>query len=256
MSTQETDRSGEQFESTIDTESLEVALDALGAAAEESVWNIGDDGLTARAVDPARVLMCRVIAPTSAFESYTPAPITLGVRLPAMRDAATAGDETSIGWDAETHKITVESGPVDAELGSLDASTIRDETISQDVLDNANAAWTMPYDAFNDAVTIMSRFGGEVVQIHASPDFHGMRKHGDVNDVTVDFDDYDDVEWVDEPENGNVVLQAEGYMKETRRAMPNDATVTVYAGDDYPTVTQYDHGDIEVTFVQAPRIKN
>lgn len=255
MSTQEAEQEadGTAFDAIIPTDALAVAMDALAATGDEAVLHAGDDAIDGVAVDAAGVMMCHVTINDTAFSSFDGGDVDVGVRLPSFTDAALAGDVTEIAFDVESRTITVDSGPVSARLSPLDPTTVEKKNLNDDLFDAADASWTMPYDTFNDAVTHAARFGGDVVAIHASEAFHGIRKTGDVDDIDVEFED---AEWVDEPSgDGHYVLQAEGYLKEIRGAVPSDAAVTMYTDNEFPTVTHYDYEGVDVTFVQAPRVE-
>lgn len=240
------------FNGEIDSDTFGVILDALAAANIEAVFEFNDHGAMAHCVDGGSVLMTHVEAPADAFESYEASGLTLGLSLEKLSNA-NAGDVTHLDWDTDKWRLHVDSGPADALLGTVDPEKVRTQSPKEKIWAGADVEWTMPYDDLKAALKVVSSAKGSAVEVHANPEFLGLRKRGDVDTWEAAFENAE----VAERDGSTMCLQNEGYLKSVRQAIPNDADeMRCLTASDWPLIIEYSHEGVDVTFVQAPRIQS
>lgn len=259
MSTSDTDSDDESTDTTvgtfsgrIDSDTLKVILDALEASNIEAIFEFSEDGVAAHNVDGGSVLMTHIDVPASAFESYEARELSLGVDLNKLSNA-NVGDEMDLVWDTDDWRLHVDSGAGHAKLSTVDPEKVRTQDQKQKIWDGTDAEWVMPCDDLKTALQVVSSPRGSAVEVHASPDFLGLRKAGDTDDWEAAFSNAE----VERRDGSSMCLQNEDYLKSVRQAIPNDTDeVRCYTATDWPLIVEYSYEGVDVTFVQAPRINS
>lgn len=244
-----------------ESDTLDVVIDALSAANNETVLTYTPGSMRANAVDNGNVLMADITAPADAFESYDVAgEVVVGTYLSKLENFGTVGATTNLSYEPETGKFGIRSGPSTVTAASLDPESIATKELSDDMYDQMLAHWTMPVSDLKTALGVTTEMHGEVVEILASPGDPDdgepirVRKDGDNDTATVAFDD---AEWVDEPDDTQRVLMSEGYLQNIVRATPSkDTEIDVWTKSDFPMLVGYESEGVDVSFLQAPRLEN
>lgn len=243
------------------SDTLDVVIDALGAANNETVLTFTPAGMRANAVDDGNVLMADVYAPADAFESYDVAgEVIVGTYLSKLENFGTVGSVTNLSYEPETAKFGIQSGPSTVSAASLDPDSISTKELSDDMYDQMKAQWAMPVSDLKTALGVTTEMRGEVVEILASPgdpesgEPIRVRKDGDNDTATIAFDD---AEWADEPADTQRVLMSEGYLQAIVRAVPSTSTeIEMWTKSDFPLLVGYESEGVDVSFLQAPRLES
>lgn len=235
---------------------LQAAVDAVAALVEECVVEVGPDGLSVAAQDPATVAMVSLDLPASTFESYESTGAELGVDLERLGDVvgmAGADEPVRLELDAETRTLHVRVGELAYTLGLVDPDAVRSPPERIDLAERYTAAVTLDgreVDNFVRAADMVAdhlELGVDEDHLYASAD-------GDTDAVRVEHPADDcgsfDVDG-DDPDS----LFSVSYLDSVARVVPPDADARVRFGDGEPVEFTFDLAGGSVQYVVAPRIR-
>lgn len=261
MSTQDHDPDEEStmdapgtFSGRLSTERADRLFKALQASLDEARFEFDEGGMVAQNVDPANVVMTRTEVPASAWETYESTGLSLGLKLPNLADLATTAESPAeFEWLVESHRLAVRSGPVDAELSAIDPDSVRTQAIREKVVNGMTLEWSMSVDALGTAVKSADRLHGSVVEVIHEDGWIGVRKLGDTDRIEVEF--YDAEVHTVPDEDVRTLMNAD-YLKELWQSMPKDGEIDCQTATDWPFSMTYDHDDMTITHMQAPRLES
>lgn len=239
------------FEAIVDVDTLTDFIGVQKAIVNEARWQVQDDGILVRAVDPANVCMVEARLHTDAFDHYEPGDQLLGIDLDTLEGYATAsshGELVNLLLDPETRMLHVDRGRTDFDMALIDPDNIRkdpdipnldltvDATIDgSDLHEAIDAA-----DLVSDHVTLTTESGDLTATASGDTDTMAMELATDVEPA------------------GESGRYSQPYLDEIATPIPADAEVRIRFRDDYPLKISYaiDEGGIEVLNMLAPRIQS
>jgi proliferating cell nuclear antigen len=238
---------------------LQQFLDALTPIVQEAKLHFDDDGIHARAVDPANVAMSFPDLDAAAFESYeSPGEAVVGANLESIDDRidiANSGDLVELALDMETRMLEIDIRNVHQELALIDQESIRDEPDIPD-LDLPNEMVVEGGD-WAEAIDVIGMATDHVVY-EADPEAEHIQVigEGDTDESVVTFG-HEEVIDAKVPEATRAMFSHE-YLDDLADPIPKTAEVAVELGDEFPVRYEYasEGGHLEVMHMVAPRIQN
>lgn len=238
---------------------LQQFLDALTPIVYEAKLHFDDEGIHARAVDPANVAMSFPDLSADAFESYeSPGEAVVGANLEAIDDrldVANSADLVELALDMETRMLTLDIRNVHQEVALIDQESVRDEPDLPD-LDLPNEMvveggdWAEAIDVVgitSDRIVYECDPGAEHIQVIGE---------GDTDSSVITFDREETID-AKVPEETRSMFSHE-YLEDLAGPIPKTAAVSVRLGDEFPVRYRYtgENGHLEVLHMVAPRIEN
>lgn len=270
------EESGEEhaFKSIIHAGTLNTWLDNVGMFAEEFKLHITPEGYHTRVVCPSNVGMTDTQLDKRAFESHRSGTdnngsLVVGLNIERLQDVLDLvekyeTDDTlcSVVFDEATRKMEIQYGDDKTRsIALIDPDTVRHEPDLPDF--DLPVRVDIPPREFSygvDSADLVS----DHIEIGYDDGETAGRTEGLYFDATGDTDDAhhrpDDQE-IHESGAADTLLSLE-YLKRVEKVLPNDATVTITVGEDFPIIIEFDetdtHGEdnIETTVVMAPRIRS
>lgn len=241
-----------EVDAIIGTDVLDVPLSVNEAAAQEAVAVFTTDAMTMHSVDGAGVLLGYARVPAAAFESYDASSLSVGLRLDRVSGIARQADDVvRLAWDKDAFKFKIEAGPADATLSTIAPDEVRTKLGSRKVREETTTTATFEAADLFTAISSGDVIHAGVADVKLAEDgFSGLVFEGDTDDVRVELESVDfDVAH----EDVSVMLSID-YLKELRQAIPKDATVTLHAKTDFPTVWEFHAEGVDAEFMLAPRL--
>lgn len=232
------------------------AFEPLATIVNECKLRFDEDGLSARACDPANVAMCDVSLPQRAFESYEADGGVIGINLDRLQDVLSMGDKgdlVHLELNEETRKLHIEIGELSYTLALIDPDSIRKEPDIPDLDLPAEVAFEGSELARGVTATDLV---GDHVSLSADPDEQTF-----VVSAEGDTDDVDLVLGNEELVTGDVDESAESlfsldYLEDMARPIGSDVIVSFKLGTEMPVKFRYTNGQASVQHLLAPRIQS
>jgi proliferating cell nuclear antigen len=247
-------------EGIVPAQRLQTFVDVLTRIVDEAKINFGDEGVTARAVDPANVCMVGPLRlEPSGFESYdAPGSVTIGVNLTRLNDVldlADAGDLVHLAIDMETRVLRIEYGPVEQKIALIDPDTVREEPEIPDLdLPNTIHLAGSRLDEASNVVELVSDHIAFECDTDGSVDIWA---EGDVDESHYRLGP-DELLAGSEITDATYSLFSLGYVADLVKPMPDTAEITVRLGDEFPMELAWEtcEGHLSVDQQLAPRIES
>jgi proliferating cell nuclear antigen len=246
------------MDAIIGAATLDAFVAPLDALVDEVKLQTSPDGFRARAVDPANVAQADVRLDSSGCESLEADDGVLGLGLEAFVDATDFADAGDLVWLEHTadRKLAISAGPLDYEQALIDPDAIRQEPSGADHGDNLTADVRLTGERLATALD-GAALVDDIVQLRAAPDGEAITVagEGDTDDASVTYG-------VDELQTGQIdaetwSLYSLDYFQDIAAPIPDDASVRLRWGDDWPAVVEYEAADgyVSVVYTIAPRIE-
>ena len=237
-------------------ETFQDAFEPLSTIVNECKLRFDEDGLSARACDPANVAMCDVSLPERAFESYEADGGVIGVNLDRLQDVlsmGSSGDLAKLELNEETRKLHIQIGELSYTLALIDPDSIRKEPDIPDLDLPADVAFEG--SELSRAVTAADLVGDHV-SLSADPDEQRfvVLAQGDTDDVEVVLGN-DELATADVAESAESLFSLD-YLKDMARPIGSDVIVSFKLGSEMPVKFRYQNGDASVQHLLAPRIQS
>lgn len=237
-------------------------LDAMQAVVAEAKCTFdSDDGLRARAVDPANVAMADVEVPADAFERVSGDGTTLGVNLESLADVvgmAPDGESAIVGdLDADSRKLALSIPEIglDYTLALIDPDTIRQEPDLPEL--ELPATYVADVAALDRGITAADLCSDHLTLRAVDGDTFEICADGDTDDVEVTLGGEELLDGRHDGDAPAASFFSLDYLLDLRGPLPSDATVSVRVGDEMPTKLRYTTASgVEVENMLAPRISS
>ncbi|SEH60767.1 monomeric archaeal DNA polymerase sliding clamp [Halopenitus malekzadehii] len=247
------------FDAIVGNEPVDQLVDSVGALVDEFRLHLNEDGIRVAAVDPANIAMADVTIDAAAFESFEATDGTLGIPLSktgGLEDTVGIATEGNLIWfelQEQTRKLSIEIDTHEVELALIDPSSIRQDP---DIPDMQLPGYVV-LDAsdLKKAVKIAEKYSDHIL-IGGDEDEQLFKivAEGDTDTYSCEFDAEDRID-ADRIPDASSLLSAD-YLKDVTKAIPSNAEVHLFWGNEYPVRFEYgfadDHGSVET--VISPRI--
>jgi proliferating cell nuclear antigen len=251
----EDDPASGPLDAVVDADPLQSALDAVAAVVDECVLQVGPDGLTVDAQDPATVALVSLDLPADEFEAYDAAETRLGVDLGRLRDVVgmADGDElVRLAVDEETRTLHVQVGELAYTLGLIDPDAVRSPPESTDFSEAFTATVALEGEAVADAVQAADMVSDHLeLGVDPGEDLLYASAEGDTDTVRLEFPSEECAGF----EAGEArSLYSVSYLDAITSVLPGDADLTLRTGEEAPMSLSFSLDGADVTYVVAPRI--
>jgi len=243
------------LEAQIKASKLKHAISVLRRLDDEAIFEIKDDGMTCKLVNPANSLMVQITLPRAAFDFYNPDDMRIGIDLDILAEKVlkrvTVKDMISIGGDDEVWQFA--HGIHQKSMSLLDPERLRKRT--EPHTPNHTALFRMPGKTFKDIVAEAADYGDQVL-IHAT--YEGMTvsaetdfKKTDTYTATLSTDLYGE-----HFESDASCLYSTDILQDIAVDMKASDNVLFKLLTDRPCEIEYAHDGVAVQFMLAPRIES
>lgn len=244
------------FKATIKTQNLSSALDTINVLVDECKIQLKEDSLQIRAVDPANVGMVDLKINNEAFESLEATEGVIGVDLGKLREAvnmANSDDLIHLSLDEKTRKLHINVDGLSYTMALIDPDSIREEP---DIPELDLPAEVIIEGAQLDKGIRAADMVSDHLGIRFSPDDETLHieAQGDTDDTnfTIQPD-----EMIDYTAGSADSLFSNDYLKDVNKAIPKDAEVRMYIGEEFPVKMFFAPEEhINATYMVAPRISD
>jgi proliferating cell nuclear antigen len=244
------------FKAVINAEVFKDAIEAVSTLVDEAKFRITNDGISARAVDPANVAMVAFDISAKAFESYQATEGEIGVDLNRLDDIlgmTSKEDKVELNLNEETRKLEIRSGSLAYTLSLLDPSSIRKEPKVPNLELPAKIA--LNGSELKRAVKAAEKVSDHMALGVKDKTFY-VEAEGDLDKVRLDL-----------PESSLISIQSTGnvrslfsldYLNDLAKSLGKAEQVSIDLGTDYPVKFTFNiaGGNGSVTYLLAPRIES
>jgi len=243
------------FEAKVRAEVLREIVDVVSTLVDEAKINVGKEGLTVKAVDPAHVAMVDLTLDRSAFESYRADEAELGLDMDKIKEIlklARCGVAIAIAHDEDKNRLVVNVGNTTRRMSLVDTAGMSDPKVPSL---NLPAKVVVRAEELRQGIRA-SESVSDHIALNVSPDGFEIVSEGDTDTVNhrVSKDLLEELS-CKEPVRSLFPLD---YFSNMVKAIATAQTVTLFLGNDYPVKMEFKiaGGKGEVRYLLAPRIES
>ena len=243
------------FEAKVKAEVLKEIVDVVSTLVDEAKLNVGKEGITVKAVDPAYVAMVDLSLDRSAFDSFRADEAELGIDLDKVKEIlklARAGELIAISHDEDKNRLVVHVGNTTRRMSLVDTAGMSDPKVPNL---NLPAKLTVRTDELRQGIRA-SESVSDHIALNASPDGFEIVSEGDADVVNhrVAKDLLEELS-CKEPVRSLFPLD---YFSNMVKAITSAQSVTLFLGSDYPVKMEFKiaGGKGDVRYLLAPRIES
>jgi proliferating cell nuclear antigen len=236
----------------MDIKDLKEITNLLLTLVSEAKFEIGSDGISVKAVDPAHVAMIVLDVGKDAFHEYEAEDDELGVDLDKVRDIlklSSSGDVVEIS--KEGSKLTFMLGNLTRSMPLIDTSALSVPKVPNIALP---AKVVVPVKEFEHGIKAAESISDNIT-LKVTPTEFEMYTQGDEDVVRLNIpkDMLKDL-MCDEPVKSMYPVD---YLVKLVKAIDSASELTIYVGNDYPVKIEFDiaQGKGKATYLLAPRIE-
>ena len=238
---------------------LEIGYDVLdrlvnlpSKIVDEVKWELVDDGLRIRVVDPSHVALGDIVLGKTAFEEYDPTVEEIGINTNRLEEFLNIANKDNLIEIELGDTIELESGNLTQRMPSLDISSMVEPSIPTLDLPSAIKLKGEHLKRGAKATALVS----DQISMKVDNDKFLMSIEEDQDSIEVKLEK-DELE---EHDCGEVVesIFALDYFSNMVKAIGKDEIVELRLGVDFPFKLMFDlaDGQGEVTYLLAPRIED
>ncbi len=243
------------FEAKVKAEVLKEIVDVVSTLVDEAKVNVGKEGLSIKAVDPAHVAMVDLTLDRSAFESYRADEAELGLDMDKVKEIlklARAGEVISLAHDEDKNRLVVHVGNTTRRMSLVDTAGMSDPKVPNL---NLPAKIAVRAEELRQGIRA-SESVSDHIALNASPDAFEIVSEGDTDTVNhrVPKDLLEEIS-CKEPVRSLFPLD---YFSNMVKAITSAPTVILFLGNDYPVKMEFKiaGGKGDVRYLLAPRIES
>jgi proliferating cell nuclear antigen len=240
------------FEATIhDTKSWRNSIEAIAALIDEGTFQIDQNGLKLRAMDPSQIALVDFELPAKAFEKFSvDNPTNIGIDFSELNKITKRGraeDKIDLKLDQRLKMVFRGETRRDFSVSVIDASSTPPKEPTIDFTAEVKVAPNILREALKDA---------ELVSNHVALRLDGgfsIKSDGDTGSVDIQFPE-DKVLSVNIKKEARAVFSLD-HLNNILKAAEAPSVVIVKLRNDAPLRIEYDIGDARVVYYLAPRIE-
>jgi proliferating cell nuclear antigen len=234
---------------------LKEFIDSISVLVDEAKIHVDEAGLKSKAVDPANVGMAAAELDADAFESYEPHGEVIGVNLDRITDVlgmVEKDDLIEMYLDTETRKLHMNCEGLSYTLALINPDSIRQEPDIPDL--DLTAEVVVDGKEIGRAVKAADMVSDHILfGVDTDSEEFVVEATGDTDDVHFELGREDLIDLtVGEAES----LFSLDYMKDVKKPIQTDDEVTLELGEEFPVKMHIDRGDLDLTYMVAPRIES
>ena len=243
------------FAAKVRSDVLKEVIDVVSTLVDEAKFNLGKDGISVKAVDPAHVAMVDLSLSKDAFEEYKADEGELGIDIDKVKEVlrlARADDIITLNLDEDRNRLVFNVGNITRKMALVDTAGMSDPKVPNL---NLPTKLSIRTDELRQGIRASESVSDHIALI-SSPDGFEMISEGDTDSVRLKLqkDLLDELECKEQVRS----LFPLDYFSSMIKAVSTSKTITMYLGTDYPVKMDFtiagDKG--KVTYLLAPRIES
>jgi len=243
------------FKAKVKADILKEVINVVSTLVDEVKLQVGPDGVSLKAVDPAHVAMVELKLGKDAFEELKASSGELGVDIEKLKDVlklAKAGDMLSVDHNEDTNRLVVSIANITRRMALVDTTGMSDPKVP-----NLSYPTTvsLSVEDLNQGIRASESVSDHIALRVASDGFE-LACEGDTDSVSLKLKK-DLLKSLNAKEAARSLFSLD-YFSNMIRAIPAGQEVTLHLGNDYPVRVEFKiaDGDGEVMYLLAPRIES
>jgi len=243
------------FNAKAKAEILKDLIDVTSPLVNEVKFNVSEDGINLRAVDPAHVAMVDLTIEKDAFEEFEADEMELGVdmdKFAGIMRLAGSGDTVTLTYDEKANRLVIQIGNLVRKMALIDTAGMPDPKMP--TLD-------LPGEVVVKASELIQGVrASEAISDHlaltTSKDSFELYAEGDTDTVNLSLSK-DMLEGL--KSNGDCKsLFSIDYLSNMIKPVKSNEPLTIHLGNDNPTRVEFSIANKKghVTYLLAPRIES
>ncbi len=230
-------------------------MNVVSTLVDEAKFNITEDGITLRAVDPAHVAMIDLKLKSSAFDNYKASESELGIDITKMLDVlklAKPTDVISITHDDEKNRLIIKVSNITRSMALVDTTGMAEPKVPNLSLPAKVVISTQELTQGIKASESVS----DHISLSANPDGFELSSEGDTDAVNLKLSK-DLLAELKCKENVKSLFSLD-YFSNMVKSASSAETITMNLGTDFPVKIEFTLADKngEVNYLLAPRIES
>ena len=246
------------FELKIDDAKLfKDSVDAIATLIDESEFDINQDGMFLRAMDPSQIAMVDFKLPKQSFEKFeVPEQTKIGLNLDDLSKIMSrvrAGENLTLKLDKTGSRLELifkgkTTRKFNLPLLDIGSSSPKTPSIDFDAVIKLNG--TVIKEGLKDASLVSSH-----VVLNATEKGFDIKAHGDKGDVVIEAVKGQDILLEHSVNKEARAMFPLEYLNDLLKATDASSIVEINLGTDKPLKIQYEIGTATLTYFLAPRIE-
>lgn len=243
------------FKAEIKSETLKGLVNIISTLIDEVKFNIDQNGMSLKAVDPAHVAMIELNVGAKAFESFSASETEIGLDLDKVKTVlklAGPGDIIIMEQDESQGRLVFKIGNITRRMNLVDTSSMSDAKVPQLTL---SAKVSISIDQLQRGIRAAESISDHI-SLKADPEGFELSCEGDTDYASLRVDKAQLVS-LNTP-SAVCSLFPLDYFSNLVKAVPAGTVVTVELDDDYPVRMLFTlaNGEVSVCYFLAPRIES
>ena len=232
-------------------ETIKKYTDLIGAINDDIIFEVNDSGMSVTSMDKSRVAMINADLKASAFGSLPDQPTKFAVDLTKFKRAI------NLGRSGDTVAISSDDEQLSLKIGTNLSMNIR-----QIPIDRINTP-KIPEIAYKSEFSVQASELNRIVRasdgvapwIGFKVDHKGISIYteGDTDSVDMSLDS-ENIEFLEPSDEGYFSMIGLEYIQPITRVMSGNDEVRIKLAQDYPVTFKLNTGEIDATYIIAPRI--
>jgi proliferating cell nuclear antigen len=239
-----------------DAPALKAAVDSIVCLVEEGQFEVKEDGLYFRAMDPSQISMISFRMPKDAFVEYSiPEEMKLGIDIGQLANVLARGKRNeSVELSTEEGRLIIKFvGEKHRRTFKVPLIETGERVQKEPKIEFGNFA-KVRADAIKETLKDAKLLSSHV-RLHLTPEQFGVDVRGDSGDLKAEFQkDSDEVAEISTKEGARATFPLQ-YLEDMVKATSSSSIVTVNLETDKPLKIEYDVEGATVVYYLAPRIE-
>ncbi|MCL2712472.1 MAG: proliferating cell nuclear antigen (pcna) [Methanomassiliicoccaceae archaeon] len=243
------------FKAEIKSDTLKGLVNIISTLVDEAKFNVGEDGVNLKAVDPAHVAMVDLTIGKGAFESYSATGTEMGIDLDKMKEMlklAGSGDVIDMEQDESQGRLIIKVGNITRRMNLVDTAGMNDPKVPQLSLPvNVDVAISELQRGMKAAESVSDH-----IALSADEEAFELFCEGDTDTVSLRLD-RTKLAGLSASSKVKSLFPLD-YFSNLVKAVPAETIVKISLGNDYPVKLSFSFadGNCVVGYLLAPRIEN
>jgi len=243
------------FKAKVKADILKEIINVVATLVDEVKLQVGQDGISLKAVDPAHVAMVELKLSKDAFEELKATSGELGIDIEKLKDVlklAKAGDILSVDHNEDQNKLVLSIANITRRMSLVDTTGMSDPKVPNL---SYPAKVTLSVDDLNQGIRA-SESVSDHIALRLAADGFELACEGDTDSVSLKLKK-DLLKALEAKEAARSLFSLD-YFANMIRAIPPGQDVTLNLGNDYPVRVEFKiaEGDGSVMYLLAPRIES
>lgn len=246
---------GKMFHAKVKANVLKDMIDVTSPLVNEVKFNISENDISLRAVDPAHVAMVDLLLKKDAFDEFKAEEIELGIdmdKFASIMRLAGSGDFVTIDFDQKQNRLVIQIGNLVRKMALIDTAGMPDPKMPN--LDLPGKV-ILKASELNQGVKASEAISDHLA-ISMKKDSFELFAEGDTDTVNLTLSK-DMVLELTANEKLKSLFSID-YFSNMIKSVKADEAVTIFLGNDNPTKVEFNIANEQghVTYLLAPRIES